>query len=226
MRAIYDIAPQPSTHDVLLIMLPGAMHKPEDMIREGFIVALRERGLPVSVVVADAHDGYYLDRNIVERLTEDIVIPARELGYRNVWLMGISLGGLGALMCAREHREHVQGVIVLAPYLGAPGTLHEVVRAGGLKMWQPGELAPTDDERHVLSWLKTSGADGSIPPIYLCYGEQDRFISASVLLRDCLPPYRVAAIPGAHDWPTWIALWRLLLDRGLFAHDFGEERSS
>ncbi len=216
MRTIYDRVPQHSTRDVLLIMLPGAMHKPEDIIREGFVVALRERRLPVSVVVADAHAGYYLDRNIVERLIEDIVIPACELGYRNIWLMGISLGGLGALMCARAHREHIQGVIVLAPYLGVPGTLHEVVRAGGLKMWQPGQLAPTDDERHVLGWLKASGPEASVPPIYLGYGEQDRFISASVLLRECLPPHCVAAIPGAHDWPTWIALWQLLLDRGLF----------
>ncbi|MDB5922491.1 MAG: hypothetical protein JWN13_1427 [Betaproteobacteria bacterium] len=207
-------------------MLPGAMHKPEDIIRAGFIVALRERGLPVSVVVADAHDGYYLDRNVVERLTEDIVVPARKQGYRDIWLMGISLGGLGALMCARAHREHVQGVVVLAPYLGAPGTLHEVVRAGGLKMWQPGELAPTDDERHVLDWLRESGPQASLPPIHLGYGEQDRFISASVLLRECLPRYRVAAIPGGHDWPTWLALWQLLLDRGLFAQGFDAQQGS
>ena len=93
-------------------------------------------------------------------------------------------------------------------------------------MWQPGELASNDDERHVLSWLKTSGNDPSVPPIYLGYGAQDRFISASLLLGECLPPYRIAAIPGGHEWPTWITLWQLLLDRGLFAHGFDVPQSS
>jgi hypothetical protein len=75
-----------------------------------------------------------------------------------------------------------------------------------------------EDERGVLQWLKGYGPDDSIPAIYLGYGKQDRFAAASELLRECLPPHHVTTIAGGHDWATWGALWKLLLDQGLFAH--------
>jgi pimeloyl-ACP methyl ester carboxylesterase len=217
MDAIHDIAPGPSSAGVLLVMLPGAMHKPQDLIANGFPAALRERALPISVVMPDAHAGYYLDGDLVDRLSADIIVPAGARGYSDIWLMGISLGGLGALMYARAHARAVKGVIVLAPYLGVPGTIHEVARAGGLRTWQPSEEGVNDDERGVLQWLKGYGLHDSVPAIYLGYGKQDRFAAASELLRECLPPHHVTAIAGGHDWATWRALWKLLLDQGLFA---------
>lgn len=220
MDAIYDIAPGQSSEGVLLLMLPGAMHKPQDLVSNGFPAALRERALPISVVIPDAHPGYYLDRDLVDRLSADVIAPAGARGYRDIWLMGISLGGLGALMYARAHGRTVKGVVVLAPYLGVPGTIHEVARAGGLRTWQPSENTANEDERGVLEWLKGYGLDDSIPSIYLGYGKQDRFAAASELLRECLPPHHVTAIAGGHDWATWRALWKLLLDRGLFTHRF------
>lgn len=201
-------------------MLPGAMHKPHDLVANGFVAALRERALPISVAIPDAHPGYYLDRDLVERLRTEIVAPEETRGYRDIWLMGISLGGLGALMYARAHPRDVKGVVVLAPYLGVPGTLHEVARAGGLRTWQHGESTVNEDERGMLEWLKRYGVDESMPAIYLGYGKQDRFAAASELLRECLPPHHVTAVAGAHDWATWRALWTGLLDRGLFATSF------
>jgi pimeloyl-ACP methyl ester carboxylesterase len=208
-------------------MLPGAMHKPQDLIANGFVAALRERALPISVVIPDAHPGYYLDRDLVDRLRAEIVAPEATRSYRDIWLMGISLGGFGALMYARAHGPAVKGVVVLAPYLGVPGTLHEVARAGGLRKWQPDENTVNEDERGVLEWLKRYGADDSIPAIYLGYGKQDRFAAASELLRECLPPHHVTALAGAHDWATWRALWTALLDRGLFVHsDDAQQRDA
>jgi pimeloyl-ACP methyl ester carboxylesterase len=225
MDAIYDIAPGPSG-GVLLVMLPGAMHKPQDLVANGFPAALRERGLPISVVIPDAHAGYYLDRDLVDRLNADIIASAESRRYRDIWLMGISLGGLGALMYARAHARAVKGVVVLAPYLGVPGTIHEVARAGGLRTWEPGVNAGNEDERGVLQWLKGYGLDDSIPVIHLGYGKQDRFAAASELLHECLPRRQVTAIAGGHDWATWTTLWKLLLDRGLFAHSDGQKNAN
>jgi len=154
MQALYDPAPEPDTSRILLVMLPGANGRPQDLVQWGFVQALRERNLPIDVVAVDAHLGYYLERSLSSHLTHDIIAPARARNYQRIWLMGISLGGMGSLLYARDHPADIEGVILLAPFLGARGTIAEVVRAGGLAHWQPGAIKPDDDERLLLAWIK------------------------------------------------------------------------
>ena len=218
MDAIHDTQAPRDTDRSLLVMLPGATHKPRDFERYGFVRALRERTLAVDTIAVDAHLGYYLERSVVERLGEDIIAPARARGYRRIWLLGISLGGMGALMYARERTAEVAGVIVLAPFLGVRGTIDEIVRAGGIAQWHPGETAALDDERILLAWLKAYGAvSPALPQIHLGYGTGDRFIAASEVLASRLPSSQVVTVAGGHDWPAWTALWETLLDRDVFA---------
>jgi len=218
MDAIYDPETPRAGDHALLVMLPGATHKPHDFARQGFVPALRRRNLPVDTVAVDAHLGYYLERDLTQRLTEDVIVPARAAGYARIWLLGISLGGMGALMYARAHPEAIAGVVVLAPFLGVQGTIDEIVRAGGIDRWEPGAIDPQDDERTLLAWLKAYGAeDRVLPRIHLAYGTGDRFVAASGILGACLPPARILTIAGGHDWKTWGALWEQLLDRDLFA---------
>jgi pimeloyl-ACP methyl ester carboxylesterase len=216
MNTIYDGAGSPNDRSALLIMLPGATQKPQDFIAHGFVAALRERNLPVTVAIADAHAGYYLDHSVIQRLRADVLEPAQAQGYRETWLLGISLGGLGALLYACEHARDLAGVIVLAPYLGVAGLMAEVQRAGGLDAWQPHEIMPNDDERRVLAWLRTYHPSKSRLPMYLGYGEQDRFVQASLLLKQRLPSSHVVSMSGGHDWTTWHGLWLKLLDGGIF----------
>jgi pimeloyl-ACP methyl ester carboxylesterase len=216
MQAIHDRAPVGT--EQLLVMLPGALDKPQDLVQRGFVQAVRERTLPLDVIVADAHTEYYLQHRVVERLALDIIEPARSTGYRHIWLMGISLGGLGSLSYLRAHSAHVEGVFLLAPFLGTRGLIAEVTRAGGLDGWLPGAVEPDDDERDLLAWLKSYRADDpTLPPIWLGYGREDRFAPASELLAPLLPPARVVTVSGGHDWDTWQTLWRQLLMRNLFA---------
>ena len=56
-----------------------------------------------------------------------------------------------------------------------------------------------------------------LPPIYLGFGEADRYAEPSRKLAHSLPPERVATLPGGHDWPTWMRLWRALLPKTLAA---------
>lgn len=220
MNATYDAAPQPCAHRILLVMLPGAGDRPQDLVEYGFVQALRERGLPVDVVAVDAHVGYYLDRSLSARLMRDIVAPARASKYQRLWFMGISLGGMGSLIYAREPAAEVEGVVLLAPFLGARGTIAEIAGGGGLSRWQPGAIKPDDDERSLLAWLKGYQADDpAVPKIYLGYGSADRYAPASALLAERLPAARVATTDGGHDWATWIRLWRHLLDQDLFSSE-------
>jgi len=220
MDAIYDPALRQGTNRIMLVMLPGAKARPQDLAQYGFVQALRERSLPIDVVTVEAHLGYYLERSFSQHLTLDIIAPARARDYQRIWLMGISLGGMGSLIYALEHPADIEGIILLAPFLGVRGTIAEVVRAGGLARWQPDAIKADDDERRLLAWIKAyQPAAAASPKIYLGYGRDDRFAAASNMLAECLPAERVMTIPGGHDWPTWIRLWRHLLDRKPFFRD-------
>ncbi len=219
MKIIHDQAPhQDGDKRALLVMLPGATDVPEDFLQHGFVRALRERHLPVDVILVDAHADYYLGRSIGERLSQDIILPVRDSRYRKIWLMGISLGGMGALLCARDHPDKIDGVILLAPYLGNRGKIAEIVDGGGLDDWQPKTINPHDDEQALLAWLKAyRSGNPALPEIYLGYGRDDRFAPASNMLAQRLPADRVTAIQGGHDWKTWQRLWKHILDQGLIS---------
>ena len=219
LRTIRDLAPRTQGRDrTLLVMLPGAGEVPEGFARHGFVQALRERELTVDAIMVDAHLDYYLERSITSRLTSDVILPALADCYAQIWLMGISLGGMGALMCARNQPAAIDGVILLAPYLANRGMIAEIVRGGGLDAWRPAPVAQQDDEQALLAWIKAFPCAEEAPPaIYLAYGTADRFAGASELLAQRLPAGRVVAVPGDHDWETWGRAWRCILDLGLFS---------
>jgi pimeloyl-ACP methyl ester carboxylesterase len=215
---IYDVAPVESGERVLLLMLPGAKNTPRQLAENGFIRALRERELAVDVLALDAHADLYLDRGQVERLLHDTLDEARAHGYRRIWLLGISLGGTGAMLCATQRTAEIEGMFLLAPFLGTRGIIAEVEAAGGLQRWQAGEIGSRDLERALLEQIQQSQfGSREFPPIYLGYGNEDRYRAASILLSERLPQHRVSVMAGGHDWETWIVLWRGLLDKKPFA---------
>lgn len=220
MNVIHDPAPGPAAERIALVMLPGAGDRAPDLVEQGFVRALRDRRLPIDVAVADARSDYYLEQSIVSRLEQDVIGPVRAQGYARIWLMGISLGGLGALSYAREHGAAVEGLVLLAPFLATRGLIAEITRAGGLRAWEPQTLAAADPERALLEWLRDYRADDpALPRIRLGYGSEDRYAPASTLLAGVLPPRQITRIPGGHDWGTWLKLWERVLDDGVFSRD-------
>jgi pimeloyl-ACP methyl ester carboxylesterase len=214
------LAPGVTGNRALLVMLPGAKACARDFIDHGFVRAVRERNLPFDVVAVDADLGHYLERTLTAQITREIVEPARASNTGRIWLMGISIGGGGALSFARECPGRIEGVIALAPFLATTGTIAEVVRAGGWTGWTAGAIAADDDERRLLAWIQSLRPDpATTPAIHLGYGTEDRFAAASELLAERLPAGHVLSIAGGHDWPTWSNLWRELLERGVLAGD-------
>ncbi|MDE2401439.1 MAG: alpha/beta hydrolase [Burkholderiales bacterium] len=223
MHSVLDLADVaggaagPRRATTLLVMLPGAYDSSQDFLREGFLAAVRERQLDVDVQLVDAHVAYYTEQTILERLRQDVIEPARRQGYDQIWLAGISIGGMGALLYAATHPADVSGVVALAPYLGPRNIGAEVGRAGGLSHWPSDERDLPEDEldRRLWLWLKSHAEQApkaTAPLLYWGFGLNDRFALAHRVVAQALAPDRVFSVEGGHDWPAWILLWRQVLD--------------
>ena len=206
-----------SRADTLLVFLPGAFLKPEEFEREGFVEAVRQRNIDADVLIVDANVSYYYDQTFIERLHANVV-QQRDRGYKSIWLVGISIGGFGALIHEMASPGSVDGIVTLAPYLGRRPLGAEIARAGGLRAWQQPEGPPTDAEadRHLWPWLKHYAhptPSRRMPPLYLGFGMSDRFACSHKVLAEVLPEGHVFTTEGGHDWPEWMRLWRTLLPR-------------
>ena len=197
----------------LVLFLPGRGSDARSFDAEGLVGALRRKVPGVDMVGAEAHLGYYLDRTLPRRLKEDVIDPAKKLGYRDIWLVGISMGGLGAILYDTAYPGEVTGICLLAPYLGEGSALEEIRRAGGLARWEPG-AAVSEQEREIWLRLKSYAEPGkSVGRVYLGFGTGDRFAVTNRFFGGMLPAGQVMNAAGGHDWPTWRALWDQMLER-------------
>jgi pimeloyl-ACP methyl ester carboxylesterase len=209
---LYHPAPAAAGPRVLLVMLPGAGIEAADFAAHGMVDALHERILPVDVVATRPALDLYLDGGVTAALHRVVIEPALAQNYAKIWLLGISLGGMGALLYASAHAALLEGLILLAPFLGTQGTIAGMAAVGGLAAWSAGP-ATTAPEAQMLRWLQHRPRH---PPVYLGYGEADRFAPGHRMLAAALPASHVVTDDGGHDWETWTTLWRQLLDAGLF----------
>jgi hypothetical protein len=170
--------------------------------------------------VPNAHIGYYIGRSLVPRLKVDIIDPAREAGYEEIWLVGASMGGLGALLYNKFHPADVDGLFLISPFLGDREVTDAIIAAGGLETWEPGPFDTEEDWQIMLwDWLKTrSRAGWAGAPLYLGYGTQDSFVEAQNLLGANLPPERVFTSEGGHTPEVMHQVWLDFLDAGGLAH--------
>lgn len=198
----------------LVVLLPGRWDRPESFRRAGFAAAVTARGLPLDLVAADAHLGYYRDRSVVERLHADVIAPARAAGYERIWVAGVSLGGTGSLLYLRDRPQEMDGVLALAPYLGDDELIAEIEGAGGPRSWHAPEITPQSDAgRELWSWIAGWRADPPAIPLHLGWGTTDGLGRANRLLAGLLAPERVYQAEGGHDWRAWENLWEQFLDR-------------
>ena len=209
-------ADQPS--DTLLVLLPPALASIDDFDEQGFVAAVRQRQLPVDLLLADATAQQVIDHSVVAALHSQVIQPARAKGYGSIWLAGISMGAFSALYYAAQHAEHLSGLYVLAPYPGTADVLADIRAAGGAAAWCQNP-SNTQDEGVWWQWLGRESLKGEWrTPVYFGTGSADRFLSGQQLLADLLPQDHVRVLPGKHQWPTWKALWEDWLDHGPLAH--------
>ncbi len=210
MRTLHIGAPPPAGTAACIVLLPGAHHQPEDFLRAGFDRAIGERRLALELVLVAPGLHHVADRSWLGELPERVLRPVRAAG-RPLWLGGISLGGFMALRCAAQHPELVDGLCLIAPYLGSRIVAAEIAAQGGLGTWRAGAPAEDDDERVVWRYLQRLGTPP--PALYLGLGREDRFADTQRLLAHALPGVMSAIQPGGHDWAVWRELWDNFLDR-------------
>jgi pimeloyl-ACP methyl ester carboxylesterase len=170
-----------------------------------------------------AHIGYYREKKLLRRLKEDVIEPAKRRGYRRIWLVGISLGGFGAIWYDVENPADLAGIVALSPYLGEPEMVDEVKRASGLREWRPPADGEFDDQHRIWRGLKSyERGERSVGRIYVGYGLGDKFATPDGLLAAILPNKQVFTMEGGHEWPVWRALWDEILKRRVFEKGGGD----
>lgn len=201
------------THDRLIVMLPGISDHAEIFFEHGFERDLCAAGVRADIRFIDTRLYYYTHHEIVGRLRREVLEPARSAGYREIWLVGASIGGFAALDTARAYPSLVDGIVVMSPYLGRMATTSKIRRAGGLEAWTP----PPGQDTWVRLWTWLQGyarPSETRPPLYMAYGarESDMYWGYS-LLADVLPRERVITHEGIHGWKTWKPMWPQLIAR-------------
>jgi pimeloyl-ACP methyl ester carboxylesterase len=220
MASRFDPLPGPAKAKCLVVLLPGIADNAQTFREKGFVAAIQHSGASADVVSANATVGYYLDGTASLRLEADVIAPLRSRPYEQIWLVGVSIGGLGTLQYTRLFPEHVDGIFAMAPFLKNALMNHEINKAGGLEKWTPDPPAPVTQrnaDRQLWSWLHevVTGKEKR-PVIYVGYADHDGLIGQSSVLAAALPPDRVLRVPGVHDWPSW----RAMLDQFLQSSDF------
>ena len=203
-----------SVHQNLLILLRGRGGSHQDFEKYGIIDEVRKRNLPFDIVAPDAHFGYYMSESLHKRLKADIIDPARKKGYKNIWLAGFSMGGLGSLFyLANYPGDDIDGVILCSPFVGGRNIHNKIEDQGGIENWS---IPDNDNWQYRLwGWIKDYQLHPSdYPPIFLGYSRQDSITgNGPALLATALDPQHVFVVTGGHDYPTFQTLWRTHMDR-------------
>lgn len=202
----------------LMVMLPGFLDGPDTFVDYGLPEDLIRSGAPCDVVAIDLHYRYYGEMGVGDIVYEDILLPATARGYEEIWLVGVSMGGLGTLLTAERYTRLIDGIILLAPFVGEENVLREIEAAGGAVAWRPPSdidtLPWTQDNytTHLWAWLRGYYTDpDGMPPLYIGWGDDDRLGTGDSLLGALLPEDHVFHRPGGHNWATWRPLFNSVL---------------
>ena len=192
----------------LVVVLPGRADDLDALRRSGMTEAIQTAWPDADVLLAEVTLGYYMQGRAAERLHTEVIAPARQRGgYREVWLAGASMGGMGVLMYDRLHPGEMDGLVLLAPYLGDAKQLREISVAGGVAQWDAGapqDMAP-DNWQHEL-WRhiqRLSRNPDEARRVWLAYGDRDRLRKAMPLLIPALQQDQVMVREGGHTWTVW-----------------------
>ena len=223
MRYLMHQAQAGQRAETLVVLLPGAYHQPEDFIKEGFVSAVHDRQLQIDLMMAELSFDHIADQTALTEIHHDLIQPAINKGYKNIWLAGISIGGYVAIAYANRYPLQLAGLLLLAPYPGNRITTGEIVSAGGIQAWSPPFIADDDIELGNWYWLKNN-ANAERIEVHLGYGEDDRFADSHLMMAQTLPAARLDKISGGHVWPVWLQLWHHFLDKRFVKEPFVETR--
>lgn len=209
----YYPAPQPARR--LVVMLPGRGDSLAGLQRHGIAALIQQKWPDADVILTGLTMPFYLQGRAPQRLHDEVIVPAMKRAPRSLWLMGISLGGMGALLYDRAYPDQADGLLLLSPYLGEDAIHREIRAAGGLAHWHPGPprpIGPDTYQRALWRYLKHwAHKPQRTRTVWVAYGASERFRAPIELMTPLLPPGHALMLPGHHDWNLWIPAARALL---------------
>ncbi len=203
-------APQQSANPPLVIVLPGRGDNLKDLESVGIAHAIQKGWPQADVLLAGATIGYYIYGGLAKRLHDEIIVPARQHGYREIWLTGASMGGMGALLYASLYPHEVTGLVLFAPYMGSNSLIQKITADGGARHWNPGPVPATVNGENYQTEIWRVVKAWALHPetaqnVWLAAGSRDRLLPASQLVAAALPSGHFIELPGGHDWKLWDA---------------------
>lgn len=191
----------------VVVMLPGRGDDLADLQRRGAAQIILSEWPDADVILAGLTLPYYSSGVATRRLHDEVIAPLKLQGYRHIWVAGISLGGLGALLYDQAYPGQLDGMLLLSPYLGDNAIQQEIRAAGGLSAWNPGPVQPMGPrtfQRELWRYLKQWAQDPArTQTVWLAYGTNERFRAGIELMSPTLPAEHVRMLPGRHNWALW-----------------------
>jgi pimeloyl-ACP methyl ester carboxylesterase len=199
----------------LVVVLPGRADDLGGLRDSGMADAIHAQWPDADVLYAAVTVDYYQQGDASRRLHDEVIAPARTRGYRSVWLAGASMGGMGTLVYDAQYPGELDGMLLLAPYLGDYDLLAEIDHAGGVMRWNggPSEGFTVDSwQRDLWRYIKALANDRDRSGrIWLAYGDEDRLRKAMPLLIPALHAQQVFVREGGHKWSVWTPATREIL---------------
>jgi len=120
-------------NQVNFLYLHGFASGPGSTKAQYFLAQFQKLGIELHI--PDLNQPCFTDITLTSRL-ELISDVVSSLPARPVIIWGSSLGGLLALLYAREHKEKVAGLVLLAPALEFSARWEDMLGKDGLKKWE------------------------------------------------------------------------------------------
>lgn len=184
------------------------------------VARFAEKGL--ILVMPEGNSSYYV--NAVDRpkdryedyITKDLIsdVEARfpvAPGRTNRAIVGISMGGFGAVTLALKHPDLLVFVGGISSALDVPSRPFSFHRIGQYRQHAAifgsrGSRSRRDNDPYILA---RSADVSSMSYFFLSCGEQEGLLPANnkfvMLLRDRGFRYEFHSVPGGHDWAQWNA---------------------
>ena len=194
------------SNSTLVVLLHGRGGKATTFVKYGAVDQIRACHPGTNILGVDSHFGYYRERIIEQRLRQDIIGPALKNGIDRVWILGISVGGLGGLVYRQNYPDDIEAVVMMAPYLGDWDELSAYLTT-------PPSAHDRLDPEFVDIWNRLSSTVNEPPWLTLAFADDDGFSHQHRWLAGLLGSERVASGPGGHNWNAWRKLWPEALQR-------------
>jgi S-formylglutathione hydrolase FrmB len=219
-RVVLPASIQPGSKFAVVYLLHGANGSFRDWSNYTDVARFAERAL--ILVMPDGDDSWYtnsaehLQDRYEDYITRDLVADVESrfpaaTGRTNRAIVGISMGGFGAVKLALRHPDLFAFAGGLSSALDVPGRPFSVARIGQYRHYRSifgpsGSASRRENDPFVLA---SSADPAKMPYFFLTCGDNEGLLSTNRSFAQTLErrhfPYEFHIVPGGHDWSQWNA---------------------